>query len=89
MSQFGGRFNAWEQPIDFTLPGPAWSTRWSVVLDTSLDLPPRPGTEYKAGDTLASIANRADPAHATSMTGQLARETGSGSVVPGEHIFIP
>ena len=52
---------------------------------------PAQGQEYivKAGDTLASIANRADPAHAASLTGQLARETGTGSVVPGEHIFIP
>ena len=52
---------------------------------------PAHGQEYivKAGDTLASIANRADPAHAASLTGQLARETGTGSVVPGEHIFIP
>jgi hypothetical protein len=30
-----------------------WSTQWKVVLDTREDLPPRPGTEYKAGDTLA------------------------------------
>ena len=43
----------------------------------------------EAGDTLASIADRADPAHASSLSGQLARETGTGSVVPGEHIFIP
>jgi hypothetical protein len=52
---------------------------------------PAQGQEYivKAGDTLASIANRADPAHAASLSGQLARETGTGSVVPGEHIFIP
>jgi hypothetical protein len=52
---------------------------------------PAPGQEYivKAGDTLASIANRADPAHATSLTGQLVRETGTSAVVPGEHIFIP
>jgi hypothetical protein len=52
---------------------------------------PSQGQEYivKAGDTLASIANRADPAHAASLIGQLARETGTGSVVPGEHIFIP
>ena len=51
----------------------------------------RQGQEYivKAGDTLASIAARADPAHAASLTGQLARETGSSVVVPGEHIFIP
>src|SRR5579859_6016749 len=46
-------FNAWEQPIDFTLPGPGWSTKWKVVLDTAEDLPPQPGIEYKAGDTLA------------------------------------
>ena len=52
---------------------------------------PAHGQEYivKAGDTLTSIANRADPAHAASLTGQLARETGTSSVVPGEHIFIP
>jgi hypothetical protein len=52
---------------------------------------PAQGQEYivKAGDSLASIANRADPAHAASLTGQLARETGTGLVVPGEHIFIP
>ena len=52
---------------------------------------PAHGQEYivKAGDTLASIANQADPAHASVLTGQLARETGTSSVVPGEHIFIP
>jgi hypothetical protein len=52
---------------------------------------PAQGQGYivKAGDTLASIATRADPAHATSLTGQLARETGTSQVVPGEHIFIP
>jgi Tfp pilus assembly protein FimV len=52
---------------------------------------PAPGQEYivKAGDTLASIADRADPAHAASLTGQLVRETGTSLVVPGEHIFIP
>ena len=52
---------------------------------------PAQGQEYivKAGDTLASIANRADPSHAASLVGQLTRETGTGSVVPGEHIFIP
>jgi hypothetical protein len=52
---------------------------------------PAPGQEYivKAGDTLASIATRADPVHAASLTGQLVRETGTSLVVPGEHIFIP
>jgi hypothetical protein len=52
---------------------------------------PAHGQEYivKAGDTLASIADRADPAHATSLAGQMAHETGTSLVVPGEHIFIP
>ena len=52
---------------------------------------PSQGQEYivKAGDTLTSIANRADPAHAASLTGQLVRETGTSLAVPGEHIFIP
>ena len=52
---------------------------------------PAHGQEYvvKAGDTLTSIADRADPAHAASLTGQLVRETGTNLVVPGEHIFIP
>jgi Tfp pilus assembly protein FimV len=52
---------------------------------------PAQGQAYivKAGDTLASIASRADPAHRASLTGQLVRETGTRSVVPGEHIFIP
>ncbi len=52
---------------------------------------PAHGQEYivKAGDTLASIATRADPSHATSLAGQLAHEVGSTVVVPGEHVFIP
>jgi hypothetical protein len=52
---------------------------------------PTQGQEYvvKVGDTLASIATRADPAHAGSLTAQLVRETGTNLVVPGEHIFIP
>ena len=52
---------------------------------------PAHGQEYivKAGDTLASIATRADPAHSASLTERLVRETGSSLVVPGEHVFIP
>src|ERR1700733_2541094 len=51
---------------------------------------PAQGQEYivKAGDTLTSIADRADPAHSTSLTERLVRETGSSLVVPGEHVFI-
>jgi LysM domain len=52
---------------------------------------PAQGQEYivKAGDTLASIAARVEPAHAGPLTVRLAREVGSTSIVPGEHIFIP
>ena len=52
---------------------------------------PAQGQEYivKAGDTLASIATRADPAHSASLTERLVRETGTSLVVPGEHVFIP
>jgi hypothetical protein len=53
--------------------------------------PAAPGQEYivKAGDTLTSIAAQADPVHRAWMAAQLARETGSAVVVPGEHLFIP
>jgi hypothetical protein len=52
---------------------------------------PQPGQEYlvKQGDTLASIARRADPAHAGWMADRLAAQTGTTVVVPGEHIVIP
>ena len=52
---------------------------------------PTPGQEYivKSGDTLASIAGRADRADAGTLTARLAREVGSTVVVPGEHIQIP
>ena len=52
---------------------------------------PAHGQEYivKAGDTLASIARQADPAHAATLAGRLAQETGSNVLVPAEHVFIP
>ena len=52
---------------------------------------PSQGQVYvvKAGDTLASIAARANPSHEGVLTQQLAREVGSSVVVPGEHVFIP
>jgi hypothetical protein len=52
---------------------------------------PAQGQEYivKSGDTLASIATRADPAHAAALTDRLAQGVGSTAVVPGEHIYIP
>jgi hypothetical protein len=53
--------------------------------------PPASGQEYlvKPGDSLASIAGQADPAHPASMATSIAREVGSTVVVPGEHIQIP
>jgi hypothetical protein len=58
---------------------------------TLAEAAPAQGQDYivKAGDTLASIATRADPSHAVALTGRLAREVGSNVVVPGEHVFIP
>ena len=52
---------------------------------------PAHGQEYivKTGDTLVSIAQRADPVHAAALTERLSRQVGSAVVVPGEHIFIP
>jgi len=52
---------------------------------------PAQGQEYivKGGDTLASIATRADPSHAAALAVRLASEVGSTVVVPGEHIFVP
>lgn len=52
---------------------------------------PAQGQEYvvKSGDTLASIAQQADPTRAASLAGRMADEIGSTTVVPGEHLFIP
>jgi len=32
-------FNAWDQELGFTLPGPRWGRAWSVALDTAADHP--------------------------------------------------
>jgi hypothetical protein len=52
---------------------------------------PSQGQVYvvQAGDTLASIAAKANPTQAGVLTQQLVREVGSSVVVPGEHVFIP
>ncbi len=34
-SSFFLAFNAWEQPLQFRLPGPKWGGPWRVVVDTS------------------------------------------------------
>jgi hypothetical protein len=58
---------------------------------TLAQVAPAPGADYivKPGDTLISIATRADPARARILTAQIAREIGSSVVVPGEHLHIP
>jgi LysM domain len=58
---------------------------------TLAQVAPSPGADYivKPGDTLASIATRADSAHAGILAAQMAREVGSSVVVPGEHLHIP
>jgi hypothetical protein len=41
------------------------------------------------GDTLRSIAARVNAGAVARITAELATETGSSSVVPGEHVRIP
>ena len=41
------------------------------------------------GDTLASVAARVAPGHAARMENLLARETGSRTLVPGQHVLLP
>ncbi len=52
---------------------------------------PAVGQTYivKAGDTLASIAQRSGVSDVAALTARLVSETGSPVVVPGEHISIP
>jgi LysM repeat protein len=49
------------------------------------------GTVYtvRPGDTLRSISVRLDPANPKTVVGQLVAETGSDTVVVGEHIRLP
>jgi glycogen operon protein len=56
-SSFYLLFNAWQQPISFTLPTARWGKTWDLVLDTSRDLPPAPATVFKAGDTLKLLGH--------------------------------
>jgi len=52
---------------------------------------PTMGREYvvQGGDTLTSIAERVDRANVAGMVQRLEAETGSSTVVPGEHVLIP
>jgi isoamylase len=42
-------FNAWDKPIDFTLPSDGWGRPWALVLDTSKPVNPEPATWEKGG----------------------------------------
>ena len=64
--------------------GPSWGATAQAA--------PAQGQDYvvKVGDTLTSIATRADPARATSLTGQLAlRDGDQPGRARGAYIFIP
>jgi hypothetical protein len=52
---------------------------------------PTQGQEYvvQSGDTLASIAAQVDGGNVAGMVQRLIDETGSTTVVPGEHMLIP
>jgi glycogen operon protein len=56
-SSFYLLFNAWQQPISFTLPTARWGKAWELVLDTARDLPPAPSTVYKAGNTVKLLGH--------------------------------
>jgi hypothetical protein len=50
-----------------------------------------PGSVYvvQSGDSIASIAQRVNPAQAATIEHALVASTGSRTVVPGEHVVIP
>jgi glycogen operon protein len=58
-SSFLIMFNAWESPLDFTLPAEDWAKQWTLVFDTANDTAGTdPTTTYKAGDAV-HVAGRA------------------------------
>jgi hypothetical protein len=58
---------------------------------TVADGAPTAGQKYvvRSGDTLASIASRVGGGNVAGIERQLASETGSTVLVPGEHLLIP
>ncbi len=49
--------NAWEQALDFKLPGPQWGGPWQVVLDTALARPEPSSEVLEARSTLKLIGH--------------------------------
>ena len=52
--------NAWDQDLEFTLPGARWGASWDVVLDTSSYAIAAPGTpaEHRPAGSVLSISGR-------------------------------
>jgi isoamylase len=52
-------FNAHHDPLDFTLPPPAWGELWELVLDTANEVSGGPAEYWvtKAGDTITCDAH--------------------------------
>jgi hypothetical protein len=50
-----------------------------------------PGSVYvvQSGDSIASIAQRVNPAQTATIEHELVASTGSRTVVPGEHVVVP
>jgi glycogen operon protein len=52
--------NAWDQDLEFTLPGPKWGALWKVVMDTDTYAIASPGTpaEHRPAGAVLSISGR-------------------------------
>jgi isoamylase len=46
-------FNAWEEPLDFTLPPAEWAATWTRIVDTATGQHADDGTVIKAGEGVA------------------------------------
>ena len=51
-SSFYLAFNAWEEPLQFRLPGPKWGGPWRVVVDTADSKPVERSSLVQAGKTV-------------------------------------
>jgi glycogen operon protein len=53
-SSFFLLFNAWDQPLPFTIPEGDWGERWDVVLDTARPIEPEGERMVKAGGEITA-----------------------------------